>query len=181
MARLILLNGPPGVGKSTLARRYARDNPLTLVVEIDSIRTAMGGWETHRESMLLARQAAVAMAEAHLRAGHDVVIPQLNASAAMVELLAQPATVTGADLREVLLWSADDPFSRLEASRAELEASGTAHPLRVATPDRESLTSTITRLRALAEARPQTAVIYTTAGATEGAYESLCAALESTA
>ncbi len=30
MPRLIALNGPPACGKSTLARLYAEDHPLTL-------------------------------------------------------------------------------------------------------------------------------------------------------
>jgi hypothetical protein len=178
MSRLILLNGPPGIGKSTLARRYVSEHPLSLLVDIDSIRTAMGGWETHGESMLLARHGAVAMAEAHLRAGHDVIVPQLNTGVGMIEFLARPATTAGAELREILLLSADDLLSRVEARRAELEASGVAHPLRAAWVDRASLASIIAQLLAVVAARPQTAVIYTTGGAIEEAYQSLCSALE---
>jgi predicted kinase len=178
MSRLILVNGPPGIGKSTLARRYVADHPLSLLVDVDSIRTAMGGWESHRESMLLARHVAAAMAEAHLRAGHDVVIPQLNDGVGMIEFLARPATTTGAELHEVLLLSADDLLTRVEARRAELAASDVAHPLRGALLDRASLDSIVARLRAVVSARPQTAVIYTTAGAIDQDYQLLCAALE---
>src|SRR6478735_5069207 len=35
MARLIHLNGPPGIGKSTIARRYAADHPGVLVCDND--------------------------------------------------------------------------------------------------------------------------------------------------
>ena len=83
--KLILLNGPPGIGKSTLAIRFARDHPLTLVLDIDSIRTSMGAWETHDDSKRLARLAAVEMARAHLRSGHDVVVPQLLARLEFIE------------------------------------------------------------------------------------------------
>jgi 2-phosphoglycerate kinase len=42
VARLILLNGPPGIGKSTLAQRYVDDHPLALNLDIDSVRRLLG-------------------------------------------------------------------------------------------------------------------------------------------
>lgn len=178
MPRLVLLNGPPGIGKSTLAQRYAADHALTLVVDIDAVRTSMGQWETHDESMLLARRVAVAMAEAQLREGHDVIIPQLNGRVENLEMLAAAAAATGSALYEVLLLSADDPLERLAARRAELAASGVPHPLQSDPLDPDALAATVDALRAVAAARPDTKVIYTVAGAIDDAYRSLCAALE---
>ena len=41
---LLLINGAPGVGKSTLAQRYAEEHPLALVIDIDAIRAQLGQW-----------------------------------------------------------------------------------------------------------------------------------------
>lgn len=49
MAMLILINGAPGVGKSTLAQRYVEDQPLALLLDIDELRTALGGWRERPE------------------------------------------------------------------------------------------------------------------------------------
>ena len=78
MRRLIHLNGPPGIGKSTLARRYVAEHPGVLNCDIDTLRTLIGGWESNfEEAGALVRPAALAMIEAYLANGHDVVLPQM--------------------------------------------------------------------------------------------------------
>lgn len=57
IARLIHLNGPPGVGKTSIARRYLADHPLTLMVDIDNLRAALGQWETEEASKSIARDS----------------------------------------------------------------------------------------------------------------------------
>ncbi|WP_344150198.1 AAA family ATPase [Nocardioides koreensis] len=78
MSRLIHLNGPPGIGKSTLARRFVAEHPGVLNCDIDALRTLIGGWERDSgEAGALIRPAALAMIEAYLANGHDVVLPQM--------------------------------------------------------------------------------------------------------
>jgi predicted kinase len=78
MSRLIHLNGPPGIGKSTLARRYIEEHPGVLNCDVDVLRTLIGGWERDWAHVGgLVRPAALAMIEAYLRTEHDVVFPQM--------------------------------------------------------------------------------------------------------
>jgi hypothetical protein len=77
---LIILNGPPGIGKSTVAGRYVEDHPLALSLEQDVVRGLLGGWRTREaESGALARELCLGMARTHLVAGNDVIAPQFVA------------------------------------------------------------------------------------------------------
>jgi predicted kinase len=77
VARLIHLNGPPGIGKSTLARRYADEHPGVLNCDVDVLRTLIGGWQADFQAAgALIRPAALAMISAYLEQGRDVVFPQ---------------------------------------------------------------------------------------------------------
>ena len=78
MSRLIHLNGPPGIGKSTLARRYVAEHPGVLNCDVDVLRTLIGGWGADFQNAgALIRPAALAMIQAYLANGHDVVFPQM--------------------------------------------------------------------------------------------------------
>ena len=78
MSRLIHLNGPPGIGKSTLARRFVDERPGVLNCDVDVLRTLIGGWQSDfARAGALIRPAALAMIEAYLGDGNDVVFPQM--------------------------------------------------------------------------------------------------------
>jgi predicted kinase len=119
IARLILLNGAPGVGKSTVARRFVAQHPLTLLVEVDALRVAMGGWREHPGTRVLARRLALALVATHLEAGHDVVMAQYLGRPDFVGDLAAAAEQCGAGFVEVVLVApADVVTGRLRDRRA---------------------------------------------------------------
>jgi predicted kinase len=104
VAKLVLLNGPPAVGKSTLARRFADEHPLTLVLEIDMVRALLGAWlDEWQRSGTVARVIALAMARTHLEAGHDVIVPQLLARRPFVAELEATAETVDATFYEIAL------------------------------------------------------------------------------
>ena len=133
MAKLVLLNGPPAVGKSTLARRYADEHPLTLVLEIDTVRALLGSWlEEWQRSGTVARMIALAMARTHLEAGHDVIVPQLLARRPFAELLQATAEAAGASFYEfALLDPRDVVLARLEQRSEPIGAFSSRASVRV--------------------------------------------------
>jgi predicted kinase len=115
--RLVHLNGPPGIGKSTIARRYIADHPLSFCLDIDGIRRLIGGWDSHgQESGRLARRMALRMMQEHLRAGHDVVVPQYVARPEFVHEMRTVAHEAGAAFYEIVLTDS------ARAARARFEA-----------------------------------------------------------
>lgn len=121
VADLILLNGPPASGKSTMAMRLVAARPLALNLDVDAVRGALGSWiEQPHESGLAARRLAVAMATAHLTEGHDVIVPQLLMRDTFVQELKEVARLTRARFVEIALTTgrADtiDAFQRRSAA-----------------------------------------------------------------
>lgn len=109
--RLLLLNGLPGVGKSTLADRFPVALPRWVVLDADRIRRTMRGELS--QTVDAARGQVLARAAAHLGDGEDVVVPQLVARVDQLVRFEQVAFDRRADLVHVLLVDAGgDPVGR---------------------------------------------------------------------
>jgi len=104
MAALILLNGPPAVGKSTLAKQFVTTRPLALNLDLDVVRGLLGRWiDQPEEAGLRARSLAIEMAKQHLAGGHHVIVPQFVGKVSFIEQLAQAAADVGAAFFELVL------------------------------------------------------------------------------
>jgi len=101
---LVLLNGPPASGKSTIAERLVATRPLALRLDIDVVRGLLGDWlERPTDGGLAARALASSMARTHLAAGHDVFVPQFLGRAEFIDEFALLAVETGAVFVEIAL------------------------------------------------------------------------------
>ena len=127
--RLVLLNGLPGIGKSTIARRYAADRPGTLVCDIDLLRTLVSGWESDfSRAGTLIRPAALGLIRAYLAESGDVVLPQLLSRVTELERFERAAVAAGAAFVEVMIIDeAYDADRRLRARAAGSQ--GWANPV----------------------------------------------------
>jgi predicted kinase len=110
---LVLLNGPPASGKSTLATRLVESRPLALNLDIDVVRGLLGAWiDVPADAGLAARALAVSMARTHLAAGHDVFVPQFLGRVDFITELERLADQC--DVRFVEIGDVDGTLARLE-------------------------------------------------------------------
>lgn len=178
---LILLNGPPSIGKSTLAQLYVNDHPLALNLDIDKIRRLLGRWdEGEQASGLLAREMALAMASVHLRAGHDVVIPQYLGKVDFIEQVEALAAETGSQFHElVLMDSLENTLARFAARGRDVAAAPHHDAADRLMGGPAGLTEFYERLSDVVTRRPNATVIRTSSGDVVGSYRAFLAALES--
>jgi predicted kinase len=183
VSRLIHLNGPPGIGKSTLARRYVSEHPGVLNCDIDTLRTFIGGWDRDFQTAgELIRPAALAMIEAYLANGHDVVLPQMLIRATELGRFEAAAAAAGAPFVErFLMDSAAASLARF-ARRGSSEDLDPWHDQVRATVAANggdtALTTYHAALDQLIKTRPNAVTIWSTEDAVDDTYRNLINSLE---
>lgn len=175
MSKLIFLNGPPGIGKSTLAATYTENHPLAL--DIDTLRCLLGQWMEHPESGTIARRHALEMARAHLSAGYDVIVPQLAALPALIDQFATVAEDMNADFYEVMLLDTRDNVLCRWDRHASNDATTPGRFNAQALVERSGGTSTVGHyydsLNEMLPSRTNAVVIQTTEGHADETYAAL--------
>ena len=183
VARLIHLNGPPGIGKSTLSALCADRHPGTLNLDVDTLHRLVGGWRDEEIDTWPAVWSLVrAMAATHLDGGHDVVLPQYVADVDEIGRLEQLARDHGAGFREIVLL--DDRAAAIE--RFDRRAQDTDDPwvrhhhrLIESRGGPVVLGSMYDDLVKIVRLRPGAVVVPSVAGAVRETYELVAAVLRS--
>lgn len=175
VVQLLHLNGPPGVGKSTLAMRYVSDNPGVLNCDVDVLRTLIGGWDKDFIGAgALIRPAALAMIEAYLASGHDVVLPQLLVNPVELARFEAAATAAGARFVERVLMDSPEATVARFAHRGHSGPADPWHDQVRAIVDGEGGADVLLRYHAglehLIRMRPEAVVIDSVGGAVEQTY-----------
>ncbi len=180
MPRLIHLNGPPGIGKSTLAALYSQRHTGVLNLDLDRLHPLIGGWDdADTDTHQVVRPLALAMAATHLGGGRDVIVPQFRGRLAEIEAFEQIARDAGARFVEVVLMAGREAaLSRFERrvddtdwgrhNRASVAASG----------GRELLGTFYDRLLEVLERRPDAVVLPSDEDRIEETYAALVRAIE---
>lgn len=178
---LMLLNGPPASGKSTLAARWCADHPLALNLDIDVVRGLLGSWaDNPHEAGLAARRLALAMIRTHLRQGHSVVVPQYLARVDFIlELEALAGEMNTPFVEVVLTMSRDEAVAAFESRRArpENQTHRDAAVLVDAATGPDPVAEMFDRLEAMLAVRPETKRVPVVRGDIEATLARLVAAV----
>jgi len=174
--RLVFINGPTGVGKTTIAQRYATEHPLALILSADDFVGSMGQWlDNEAEARKLALRYIGMVAEEHLRSGYDVVVPYLLEHPEDMAVVEQAAAKSGARLIECVLMAPKEEVIRRAIERGTWGEPG-APPL---TPDdRPVLEKLYDDFAQALASRPLAAKITVQTGGIDGTYRQLTEAVK---
>ncbi len=103
---LIIINGPSGVGKTTVARMLHQEMPHAFLLDMDGQRRHMSGYrEFADESRALSYAVGHSIVRTCLERGHDVILDRLMLTSENIDPFCGVAKEYGAAVHEFILWA----------------------------------------------------------------------------
>lgn len=126
--KLIILNGPTGVGKTTLAKQLKEKLPMSLSIHFDELRRMIGNYREKRdESRVYTFELAFAMMKLAFEKKRDVLIDKImydRIEEAFGERTIDMITALGkeykADMHEFILWADKETVMKRLEERGEV-------------------------------------------------------------
>lgn len=107
--KLIILNGPWGVGKSTAGRALHAGMPGAFHVEVDAIRRGISGYDDRpEESFRFAMRIVSDIIERCLSEGRDVIFDKMLRAHDLIDAVRAAGERHGAEVHEIILWADKD-------------------------------------------------------------------------
>ncbi|MFT2748799.1 AAA family ATPase [Clavibacter sp. Sh2036] len=121
----VFLNGLPGSGKSTLARQLVDARAGWFLLDVDDLRTSVGGWaDDFAGAGRTVRPVARSIVRTVVAGGGTVVVPQLFDDADELTAFADEARRAGGRAIHVLLDVPEDECRRRLARRRRVAGEG---------------------------------------------------------
>lgn len=116
--KLIILNGPSGVGKSTVAARLCSQIPASVLIDIDELRRTIPDYrEKREESLRLAHELAVNTIGNSLGGGHSVIVDKAISDSGTLDSFIELGKKHGAEVYEFILFTDKETLQRRADAR----------------------------------------------------------------
>lgn len=106
MSKLIIINGPCGVGKSTVTNRLHQEIPLSFLFDIDAQMRFISHYREYPEER---RKTTLALADSvintMLTLNRDVVVDKMIFNKEIVDSYYKIAAKHEAEIKEIILWA----------------------------------------------------------------------------
>lgn len=107
--KLIIINGPCGVGKSTVARKLHETLPLSFLLDIDEQRSRISKYREYLdESRGFVNTLAVGIVETCCKEKRDVIVEKMINDEVFLDTLIEIGKKYDADAYEFILWASKD-------------------------------------------------------------------------
>ena len=104
--RIIIINGPTGVGKSTVAKLWHEQEPMSFLLNVDEVRRGISHYVEYRqESGALSHAIGRSIIRTVFENGRDVILEQCMIHQDVIDAYRAVADEFSADIHEYILWA----------------------------------------------------------------------------